>query len=79
MNFWRGVFSDNNQPSFSRVASGLIVAFSCGWVSHLVWHNHELPDFAGLCLLVGTLYGLNVVKNSIAKPTGGSTPPPSGN
>lgn len=59
MNFWRGVFSDGNQPSFSRVATGLIVAFSCGWVSHIVWHNHSLPDFAGLALFVGTLYGLN--------------------
>jgi len=59
LNFWRGVFSDGDQPSFSRVASGLIVAFSCGWVSHIVWHNHSLPDFAGLALFIGTLYGLN--------------------
>jgi hypothetical protein len=57
--FWKGVFSDNGSPSFSRVATGLIVAFSCGWVTHIVWTSHALPDFAGLALFIGTLYGLN--------------------
>lgn len=76
MNFWRGVFSDGNQPSFSRVATALIVAFSCGWVSHIVWHNHSLPDFAGLALFVGTLYGLNrasTLMENKTPPTQGGT------
>ena len=73
--FWRGVFSEpDGTPSFSRMASGLIVAFACGWVSHLVWHNHALPDFAGLALFIGTLYGTNKLAGALKKPD----PPPNG-
>jgi hypothetical protein len=67
MSFWRGVFSDDGNPSFSRVASGAVVFFSLGWVTHIVWRNHALPDFAGLSLFVGTLYGLNVASKAITK------------
>ena len=75
MNFWRGVFSDGGQPSFSRLASGFVVAFSLGWVTHLVWHNHALPDFAGLALFIGTLYGLNRVTTAFGKPGAPPSPP----
>lgn len=68
MNFWQRVFSDGGQPSFSRIATGLIVAFSCGWVTKLVWHNYSLPDFAGLALFIGTLYGINKAGNAFSKP-----------
>jgi hypothetical protein len=66
--FWKGVFSDGGQPSFSRVATGMSVAFSLGWVTHLVWHNHALPDFLGLCAFIGTLYGINAAKGAFQKP-----------
>lgn len=66
--FFVGIFSDNGQPSFSRLATGFIVAFSIGWVTHLVLHNHALPDFAGLALFIGTLYGANVAGNILKKP-----------
>lgn len=66
--FWRGVFSESDgSPSFSRVGSGLIVAFAMGWVTHLVWHNNSLPDFAGLALIIGTLYGLNKAAGAFGK------------
>lgn len=58
--FFIGVFSDNGSPSFSRIATAVIVAFALGWVTHLVMHNNSLPDFAGLALFIGTLYGANV-------------------
>lgn len=67
MGFWRGVFSDGDQPSFSRVASGAVVFFALGWVTHIVWRSHALPDFGGLALFIGTLYGLNVAGNAINK------------
>jgi hypothetical protein len=67
MTFWRGVFSDGDTPSFSRVATGFVVAFSLGWVSHIVWRTHALPDFTGLALFVGTLYGLNRVTAAFGK------------
>lgn len=60
--FWRGVFSEvDGTPSFSRVATGLIVAFSLGWVTALVRTNHSLPDFGGLVLFIGALYGVNKI------------------
>ena len=73
MSFWKGVFSDGDQPSFSRVATGFVVAFSLGWVSNIVWKTHALPDFAGLALFVGTLYGLNRVTTAFGK-SNDSTP-----
>lgn len=58
--FWAWVFSEaDGTPSFARIFTGLIVCFSLGWVTHLVWKNHQLPDFAGLALFVTVLYGAN--------------------
>jgi len=65
-NFWRGVFSDSDgTPSFSRVATAVIVGFAMGWVSALVRMNHQLPDFGGLVLLISTLYGVNKFSGAI--------------
>lgn len=66
--FLAGVFSDNGSPSFSRVASGLALAFACGWVTSVVRVTHALPDFAGIALFIGTLYGINTAKNMVNKP-----------
>jgi hypothetical protein len=60
--FWAWVFCEpDGTPSFSRVATAGVVAFVLGWVTHLVGHDHRLPDFGGVCLLIGTLYGINKV------------------
>jgi len=65
-NFWRSVFSEpDGTPSFSRVATAVIVGFSMGWVTALVRLNHQLPDFGGLVLLIGTLYGVNKFSGAI--------------
>jgi hypothetical protein len=70
MNFWKGVFSDNGNPSFSRVATGIaLVAVIC-WITHIVRHLHAMPDFSGPSLFVGTLYGLNVGRNIFRKDEG---------
>ena len=64
--FWRGVFSEpDGTPSFSRVATAVIVGFAVGWVTALVRANHQLPDFGGLVLLIGALYGVNKFSGSI--------------
>jgi ABC-type uncharacterized transport system permease subunit len=80
--FWRGVFSESDgTPSFSRVATAVIVAFAVGWVTALVRLNHQLPDFGGLVLLIGALYGVNKVagamgtKDRLPGPTGGRDNP----
>lgn len=58
--FWRGVFSEaDGTPSFSRVATGLLLAFALGWVTALVAKHWALPDFGGLIAFVGVLYGIN--------------------
>ncbi len=66
--FWRGVFSEpDGTPSFSRVATGLIVAFALGWVTSLVRTNHALPDFGGLVLFISALYGVNKIGAAVSK------------
>jgi ABC-type uncharacterized transport system permease subunit len=75
--FWRSVFSESDgTPSFSRVATAVIVGFSMGWVTALVRLNHQLPDFGGLVLLIGTLYGVNKVSGAFANRTGSDRTPP---
>lgn len=70
--FWRGVFSESDgTPSFSRVATAVIVGFAMGWITALVRVNHQLPDFGGLVLLIGTLYGVNKVSAAVAMRNGG--------
>ncbi len=65
--FWHEVFSEpDGTPSFSRVATGLIVMFSLGWVTALVRTNHSLPDFGGLVLFIGALYGVNKIGAAVA-------------
>jgi hypothetical protein len=76
--FWRGVFSEpDGTPSFSRVATGLLVSFACGWVTAIVWKNHALPDFAGLALFIGTLYGSNKLATAWSNRSGSPQPPAS--
>ena len=73
--FWRGVFSESDgTPSFSRVATAVIVGFSMGWVTALVRVNHQLPDFGGLVLLIGALYGVNKVSAAVAGRNGANRP-----
>lgn len=62
--FMAGVFTDDNgRPSFSRIGTGMAIAFACGWITDIVRHTHALPDFGGVSLFIATLYGLNTVKN----------------
>ena len=67
--FLEGVFSDNGQPSFSRVGAGFALAFACGWVTAIVWKTHALPDFMGLTMFIGSLYGVNVVGSAFKPKT----------
>lgn len=50
-------------PSLSRVCTGVIVLASISWVSVIVRRTNAFPDFSGLSLFVGTLYGLNHLGN----------------
>lgn len=64
--FWRGLFSETDgKPSFSRIASGGLVVVSIGWITYLVLRNKVFPDFTGLSLFIGILYGLNKVAAAV--------------
>ena len=69
--FLRGVFSESDgTPSSSRIFTGILVAFAMGWVTDLVRHNHALPDFGGLAMLLGVLYGVNKFTGALASKAG---------
>jgi len=65
--FWVGVFSDGGVPSFSRVATGLIVVVALGWITYIVYQTRVIPDVGGVVLLASTLYGVNVAGSAAAK------------
>jgi len=65
--FWTGVFSDNGVPSFSRVATALILIAAVTWISYIVYFKREIPDVGGVAILIGTLYGLNVAGNAASR------------
>jgi hypothetical protein len=58
--FWKWVFCESDgTPSFSRIGTGVLLGFACGWTTALVRHNHALPEMGGLALFVTVLYGAN--------------------
>ena len=62
--FWRGVFSEaDGTPSLSRVGTGVLVGFACGWVTAIVRHSNSLPELGGLALFITVLYGTNKLTN----------------
>ena len=64
--FAREALSESDgKASFSRIMTLVLVAFAMGWVTVIVRHNFALPDFTGLALLIGTLYGINQVGNVV--------------
>lgn len=65
--FWREVFSEGGQGSFSRVASGFHTIGALAWISHYVVHTHALPDaltLGGLASFVIAPYGANKVASA---------------
>jgi hypothetical protein len=58
--FLREAFSEaDGTGSMTRFLTGVIVLFELGWVSYLVVKHGALPDFGGLVIFGGFLYGLN--------------------
>lgn len=70
MNFWKGVFSDGAEPSFSRVCSGVHSLVASGCLIFVVWHSQHLPDavtLGGLGAFTGVPYALNQARNALGK------------
>jgi hypothetical protein len=65
--FIAGVFSDGGSPSFSRVATGLLLIFCLWWDTYFLYRNGAMPDFTGQVLFLGTIYGVNVAGSAASK------------
>lgn len=69
--FFRGVFSESTgEPSFSRIASGVLTGFSCGWITAIVHFTHAIPDIMTLSGLGGLIlvpYGTNKITDLLKK------------
>ena len=64
--FLLGLFlDDDGAPSFSRMATAVILAFSLGWVTRVVLATNQLPDMLGLAAFLTALYGSNVLASAI--------------
>jgi hypothetical protein len=67
MTWLKSIFSETDgKGSLSRVATALIIVAAIVWVTRLVWHNHALPDFGGLTIFIGAIYGLNLARSAVA-------------
>jgi hypothetical protein len=78
--FWTGVFSDDGNPSFSRVATMIILVACLVWDTYIVFYLRTVPDLASQALFLGTPYGLNVGGKAIGKfATPGAGPAPATN
>jgi hypothetical protein len=78
MDFLRGVFLDDDKaPSFSRVATGLIVIVLLFLLSYVTLKNKAFPDLStltGLATIIGVLYGANRGENIAAALRGKANP-----
>jgi hypothetical protein len=73
--FWKGVFSEaDGTPSFSRVATAVLVVCAVAWVTQIVKATHGLPELGGLSLFITVLYATNRATNAFG--TKPPDPPP---
>ena len=70
-NFLRGIFlDDDGAPSFSRVFTAIMIAFTLGWVTRIVWTTNALPDLLGAAAFCTAVYGAGKLANAMDR--GGS-------
>jgi len=66
--FWQGVFSEpEDGPSFSRIATGILVLASIFWITYVVVKTRAIPDLSGVALFIMALYGANKFTTAITK------------
>jgi len=65
--FISGVFSDAGNPSFSRVATAVLLLACIWWDTYLIYKNKAIPDFGGQIAFVSLIYGMNVAGATVAK------------
>lgn len=68
--FLKSVLSEaDGSGSFARVASGIAVLASIGWVTHIVLKTHTIPPLTDLTIFNTSIYGINKIP-TILKGTG---------
>lgn len=61
-----GIFSDpEGNAEFGAVLSLLAFLAALGWVTYLVYRNHQLPDLGGPTMFVSGTFGLHKITNAI--------------
>jgi|GEM_PF-3144590 len=65
--FLEGVFSDGGNPSFSRVATAVLLTACLWWDTYFLYKMKALPDFGGQIAFVTLIYGVNVAGSTVAK------------
>ena len=65
--FTEGIFSDAGNPSFSRVATGVLLICCIWWTTYLVYKNKAMPDLGGQIAFISLIYGVNVAGSTVAK------------
>jgi hypothetical protein len=78
--FIEGMFSDGGSPSFSRVATAVLLACMIWWdtyflyktlaliaAGHQISIKEAMPDFFGQIAFVAMIYGVNVTGSTLAK------------
>lgn len=69
--FLSRLFSESGEASFSRVGSFLVLIFSLGWLTYIVWETRAVPGLEGITFFVSSLYGLGKAGQTIQKLMGG--------
>jgi hypothetical protein len=69
-NFLSHLFSESGEASFSRVGSFLVLIFSLGWLTYIVWKTRAVPGLEGITLFVSSLYGLGKAGQTLQKVLG---------
>lgn len=61
-----GLFREpDGKPSFSRIASAVILAATLVWSSYIVIETQKIPDLLGVTALVSSLYAVNRIGNAV--------------
>lgn len=73
--FLRSVLSEpDGTGSWSRCGSLLIVLCTLGWITHVVWRTHAIPDLGGATAFMttgaGTMYATNKASSIVSAFTG---------
>lgn len=65
LEFTKGLFSDEGKPDIGPVCTFLSTAAVIGWITHIVWRTHAIPDLTGPGIFMGASASLHAGVNKI--------------